>query len=107
MPFQYLSDVLGRWIYTHPPVPGDIPFGDEFDDVVFNAPVGSIIGPVQTQYGIHVIKILDKKKVDVKDLDELKNEITIQMKMKAREKIMKQWIKGLRARAFVENFGFD
>ncbi|MBC7387475.1 MAG: peptidylprolyl isomerase [Cryobacterium sp.] len=39
----------------------DAPFVETFKDAVFNAPAGSIIGPIKTQFGYHVIKIIDKK----------------------------------------------
>lgn len=33
----------------------------EFTDAVFNADPGSIVGPVKTPFGYHVIKVIDKK----------------------------------------------
>ncbi len=32
----------------------------EFDDVVFNAEIGKVHGPVQTQFGYHLIEITDR-----------------------------------------------
>jgi len=32
----------------------------EFDEVVFNESVGEIHGPIQTQFGYHLIEILDR-----------------------------------------------
>jgi peptidyl-prolyl cis-trans isomerase C len=32
----------------------------EFDEVVFNESIGEIHGPVQTQFGYHLIEILDR-----------------------------------------------
>jgi len=32
----------------------------EFDEVVFNESIGDIHGPVQTQFGYHLIEILDR-----------------------------------------------
>jgi peptidyl-prolyl cis-trans isomerase C len=29
----------------------------EFDDVVFSAPIGEVQGPVQTQFGFHLIEV--------------------------------------------------
>ena len=29
----------------------------EFDEVVFSAPVGSLQGPVQTQFGFHLLEV--------------------------------------------------
>lgn len=33
----------------------------EFEDAAFNGEVGQLIGPVQTQYGWHLILVTDKK----------------------------------------------
>lgn len=33
----------------------------EFDEAVFDAEVGQLVGPVKTQFGYHVIEVLDKK----------------------------------------------
>lgn len=46
---------------------GDLGFFEEgtmvkpFSDAAFAAEIGEIVGPVQTQYGVHIIKIEDKK----------------------------------------------
>ncbi len=32
-----------------------------FEDAAFGAPVGDLVGPVQTQFGLHLIKVLEKK----------------------------------------------
>lgn len=32
----------------------------EFDRVVFSAPIGEVQGPVQTQFGYHLIEITDR-----------------------------------------------
>ena len=33
----------------------------EFDQAVFAAEVGKVVGPVKTQFGYHLIKVEDKK----------------------------------------------
>lgn len=38
-----------------------------FSDAAFAANIGDVIGPVKTQFGYHVIKVLDKKVEDGKD----------------------------------------
>ena len=32
----------------------------EFDEVLFNAPIGELVGPVQTQFGFHLIEVLER-----------------------------------------------
>jgi peptidyl-prolyl cis-trans isomerase D len=39
----------------------------EFEDASFNGKVGSLVGPVETQFGQHLIKIEDKRVKDGKD----------------------------------------
>ncbi|ROL62274.1 hypothetical protein D9V86_01515 [Bacteroidetes/Chlorobi group bacterium ChocPot_Mid] len=38
----------------------------EFEDAAFSASVGEIVGPVETQFGYHIIKVTDKKSEEVK-----------------------------------------
>ncbi len=38
----------------------------EFEDACFNNPPGSIVGPVETQYGYHIIKVEDKNSTEIK-----------------------------------------
>ena len=32
----------------------------EFDDVVFNADIGTVQGPVKTQFGYHLLEVLER-----------------------------------------------
>ncbi|UOR13212.1 peptidylprolyl isomerase [Halobacillus amylolyticus] len=48
----------------------------KFEDAAYNLEVGEISDPVQTQFGYHIIKVTDKRKVeDVKPYEEAKKEI--------------------------------
>jgi len=38
----------------------------EFEDAVFAANIGSIVGPVESQFGYHIIKVVDKKSEEIK-----------------------------------------
>ncbi|MEA3500568.1 MAG: peptidylprolyl isomerase [Candidatus Marinimicrobia bacterium] len=49
-----------------------------FEDVAFSAPIGSISDLVETQYGYHIIKIVDRK--DNLSYEEVKDEIEEQLK---------------------------
>jgi peptidyl-prolyl cis-trans isomerase D len=46
-----------------------------FEDAVFSAKVGDIIGPVQTDFGYHVIKVTGIKPPHVQSFDEVKSRI--------------------------------
>ncbi len=47
----------------------------QFESAAFNANVGDLIGPVKTNFGYHLIKVLDKKAGKVKGLPEAQAEI--------------------------------
>jgi peptidyl-prolyl cis-trans isomerase D len=47
----------------------------EFDKAAFNTPKGDISDLVRTQYGFHIIKVLDKESAHTKPFDEVKDEI--------------------------------
>jgi peptidyl-prolyl cis-trans isomerase C len=55
----------------------DAPFVDEFKEAAFNASAGEITGPVKTQFGYHLIKVVDKKPGKVMGYEE------VEMKVKA------------------------
>lgn len=47
----------------------------EFEKVAFSLPKGAISGIVKTQYGFHIIKVLDKEVAHTKPFDEVKDSI--------------------------------
>lgn len=51
----------------------------EFEDAVMNMDVGDLAGPVQTQFGWHVIKLNEKRIADVPPLDDLRRELTAEL----------------------------
>lgn len=42
----------------------------EFDDAVWTAPIGEVIGPVQTQAGFHVIEVVDEATLAAEELSQ-------------------------------------
>ncbi|MDA3839187.1 MAG: peptidylprolyl isomerase [Candidatus Delongbacteria bacterium] len=54
----------------------------EFEEAAFNAEVGEIVGPVKTQYGYHIIKVVAKKKDKKGNVSEVKaNHVLIKFKV--------------------------
>ena len=47
----------------------------EFEDAAFNAAIGEVVGPVQTQFGYHLILVEDKKLQAIQPIDEVSENI--------------------------------
>lgn len=52
----------------------------EFEDAAFNADLDTVLKPVKTQYGYHVIFVYDRTDGEVKPLDEVRDEIETTLK---------------------------
>ena len=48
----------------------------EFQQAAFSLPKGAISDLVKTQYGFHIIKVIDRETARTKSLDEVRNTIT-------------------------------
>ncbi|MFH1811950.1 MAG: peptidylprolyl isomerase [Pseudomonadota bacterium] len=51
-----------------------------FEEAVFKAKPGQIVGPVETQFGCHVIKVVDKKPERQRPFDEVKASVVATLK---------------------------
>ncbi len=59
----------------------------EFEKQAFSMEPGDISPPIKTQYGYHIIKVLEKSPKTVKSFDEVKDQIELELK---REKALKE-----------------
>ena len=71
-----------------------------FEDASFNLPIGSISDIVETRYGYHIIKVIDRKKGD-ETLDQVREKVLGELK---RQKV-DNYIKDIRESAGVELIG--
>lgn len=56
-----------------------------FEEAVMALEVGEVSGPVQTQFGWHIVKLNDARTQEAPSLDELRNELTAQLQQTALE----------------------
>lgn len=74
----------------------------EFDRVAFSLQPGQISDPVRTQFGWHVIKIVDRRAAALKPFDEVKPQLQERLSREQMEKYTTQYISELRQNAIVE-----
>ncbi len=59
----------------------------QFDEVAFALPEREISEPVRTEFGFHIIKVLEVKPGEVKSLDEVRDEIARELRREKAEKL--------------------
>jgi len=84
-------------------VAGD--FDPDFEEAAFAVADGAVSDPVRTQFGWHLIRILGVRHRQIagdEDIEKLKREIRFKIRQDELERLYGQWVKGLRAQAYVE-----
>lgn len=91
---------------------GTVPYVDSgFDPAFMSAAIalkeGAISEPVQTSYGYHIIKAIDKEEYPVKKLDTVKDEIKKQLEDEEKQKVVSQkvedWKKAAKIKTYEKN----
>jgi peptidyl-prolyl cis-trans isomerase C len=78
----------------------------EFNDAVFALKVGEVTSsPVKTKFGLHLIKLVDKKEASVRPLDEVKEGIAEALQNDRKAKIYQDELSRLRGKYKVEIVG--
>lgn len=73
----------------------------EFEDAAWEAKAGAIVGPVKTQFGYHIIKVIAHHKGRERPFSELKDIIIKKLKSDRSEAAANDYVAGLRAQADV------
>jgi peptidyl-prolyl cis-trans isomerase C len=63
-----------------------------FEDAVFNANEGEIVGPVETEFGYHLIEVTDIKEQSTRPLSEVEGQIKDQLTSDAQAKEFAAWL---------------
>ncbi len=74
-------------------------YDKQFEDAAFGAPENSIVGPVKTVYGYHVIQVMEKRPAGLPPLEEVRGRIDAEMREIAQREAFENLVNGLRKRA--------
>lgn len=76
-------------------------FVPEFEEVMNRLDPNSLSEPLQSRFGLHLIQVMERRTKEV-DARQLRDQARSQLRERKFEESYKEWVKDLRARAFVE-----
>jgi len=79
-------------------------FVKEFEAAAFSASPGSIVGPVKTVYGFHVLSVGERKPAGLQPFEEVKAKIASDLRENAQREAIDGLIADLKKRARIETF---
>lgn len=74
----------------------------EFEKAAFEGEVGKVIGPVQTQFGYHLIRVEDKKEGSTIPFEQVKDQIHQQLIQTKQKEVYDAKVKELESKYGVE-----
>ncbi len=75
-----------------------------FEDAAFGGEPGTLTPVIESQFGFHIIKIIEKKPAGTVSLEEVKPRIRQYLDQTNKRKVMLQYVNELKAKASIENF---
>jgi peptidyl-prolyl cis-trans isomerase C len=69
-----------------------------FEDAAFSVPVGEISGVVETSYGYHILKVIDRKK-ETRSFEEMRPELETKLKQEKQGTVVQNYVQSLKDKA--------
>lgn len=76
-------------------------FVPEFEEAMNNLDLNGISGPVASRFGMHMIQVLERRQVEL-ETKQLREQARVALRERRYEDAYKDWLKELRANAFIE-----
>ncbi|HSM00376.1 MAG TPA: peptidyl-prolyl cis-trans isomerase [Candidatus Limnocylindria bacterium] len=80
-------------------------FDKEFEDAAFGAPENSIVGPVKTIYGYHILQVLEKRPAGLPPFEEVKENIAAELREGAQREAFENLVNKLKKQAKIHMEG--
>ncbi len=74
----------------------------EFEEVAFSLEKGVITDPVKTEYGWHIIKLVDRKEGEDKTFEEVKDEVKADYVKEEKDKRFEEWYREAKERSDIQ-----
>jgi len=76
-------------------------FVPEFEEAMNQLPLNGISGPVPSRFGIHLIQVLERRSIEI-EMKQLREQARSALREQKYDEAYQEWVRDLRARAFVE-----
>jgi peptidyl-prolyl cis-trans isomerase C len=77
-------------------------FDKVFEDAAFGAAENSIVGPVKTIYGYHVLQVLERRPAGLPPFEEVKEKIAADLREEAQREAFDNFVNGLKKQAKID-----
>jgi len=73
-----------------------------FEDAVFSAPSGSVVGPVKTTYGFHLIRVGERKPAGLQVFEEVREQIAAELREQAQRDAFEELLARIRKQSSIQ-----
>lgn len=80
--------------------PGEL--DPSFEEVIFEQEVGEISQPVATDFGVHLIEVLDRREAEDPQVEQRRQQIRAELQERQMEQEMESYLETLRTRAYID-----